>query len=135
MQLLTIAAMVFAVGGVMFALQNNVPVSVSFLLWNYEGSLAMVLLLALILGGLIIGLVSTPATVAKQWTIRRQKKQLEELERANGEQKVRIAELERRAVTILDEPAQPTIALGLGRIISGDTGQEVIVQEKNSDPR
>lgn len=132
MQLLTIAAMVFAIGGVMFALQNNVPVAVSFAIWHYEGSLAMVLLLALILGGLIIGLVSTPATVAKQWTIRRQKKQIEELERANGEQKVRIAELERRAVTILDEPAKPTIALGQGRIISGDTGQEVIEQEKNT---
>ena len=79
MQLLTIFAMLAAAGGVVFALQNQDMVAVSLLIWNFEASLAVVLLLALALGGLVVALVSTPATLRHQWTINRQQKQLAEL--------------------------------------------------------
>lgn len=79
MQLLTIFAMLAAAGGVVFALQNQETVAVSLLIWNFEASLAVVLLLALALGGLVVALVSTPATLRHQWTINRQQKQLAEL--------------------------------------------------------
>jgi putative membrane protein len=79
MQLLTIFAMLTAAGGVVFALQNQETVAVSLLIWNFEASLAVVLLLALALGGLVVALVSTPATLRHQWTISRQQKQLGEL--------------------------------------------------------
>lgn len=49
MQLLTIFAIIFTIGGVLFAMQNNIPVMVSFALWQFEGSLALVLLISLAL--------------------------------------------------------------------------------------
>jgi putative membrane protein len=101
MQLLTIFAMLAAAGGVVFALQNQETVAVSLLIWNFEASLAVVLLLALALGGLVVALVSTPATLRHQWTISRQQKQL-------GELTLRVKTLEgeadefRRRISMID---------------------------------
>ena len=58
MQLTIIAAILISILGVAFAMQNNVPVTVNFLLWRLDSSLAMVLLLALALGAIIIALGS-----------------------------------------------------------------------------
>ena len=80
MQLYAIAAIIVAIVSVFFALQNNVPVSVSFLAWRFDSTLAMVLLLALALGASIIALISTPATIKRQWIISRQQRQIRELE-------------------------------------------------------
>lgn len=52
MQLTLIAAIVTAIVGVAFAMQNNVPVTVNLLAWRCDSSLAMVLLLALALGAI-----------------------------------------------------------------------------------
>ena len=50
MQVMIIVAILAAMGRVAFALQNNVPVTVTFLVWRFDSSLAMVLLMALALG-------------------------------------------------------------------------------------
>lgn len=92
MQLLTISAMLVAVGGVVFAMQNDVPVTVTFLLWRFDSSLAMVLLLALVIGGTIVALASTPATLRRQWTISRLNKRVAELEKTCIDQKNASAE-------------------------------------------
>ena len=67
MQLMLIVGIVFAIGAVLFALQNNVPVTVTFALWRFDSTLAVVLLLALGLGALIAALVSTPTVIRGQW--------------------------------------------------------------------
>ncbi len=121
MQLLTIVAMLFAAASVTFALQNNVPVTVTFLLWRFDSSLAMVLLVALALGSFSGARVSTPSTVRRQWTISRQRKRIEELEQACSDQKQKLAEMERRATA--SEPAakdQPPY-VGLKQLIAGGT--------------
>jgi len=94
MQLLLILGLVFAIGAVTFALQNNTPVTVAFASWHYDSSLAVVLLLALGLGVLIAGLVSTPSVIKGQWTGARLRRQVAILtdERASLER--RIHELE-----------------------------------------
>ena len=61
MQLALIFGIVIAAGAVIFALQNNIPVTVTLGLWGFDGSLALLLLLALGLGVLVAGLVSSPA--------------------------------------------------------------------------
>ena len=120
MQLLTIVAMLFAAISVTFALQNNVPVTVTFLLWRFDGSLAMVLLIAMALGGLILALVSTPSTLRRQWALNRQRKRIDELEQVCNEQKGRMAELERRAAGAEPEAAQePPPYVGLKQLIAG----------------
>lgn len=80
MQLMTLFAMLTAAAGVLFALQNRETVTVSLFAWSFDASLAIVLLLALAIGGVIVALVSTPSTLRRQWTIVRQQKRINELE-------------------------------------------------------
>lgn len=80
MQLLLIFGIAFAVAAVAFALQNNVPVTVSFIFWSFDGSLAIVLLLAIGLGAIIAGLVSSPAVIKGQWVTGRLHRQVSALE-------------------------------------------------------
>jgi len=85
MQLLVLIGLALAIAAVTFALQNNVPVTVTFLLWRFDGSLAMVLLLAAALGAIAIALISTPTVLRLQWNAARQRRQLAGLDLANRE--------------------------------------------------
>ena len=85
MQLMLIAGIAFAIGAVVFALQNNGLVVVTLALWNVEGSLAIVLLLALGLGVLITALLTTPTMIRAQWTAQRLRRQVASLERQVAE--------------------------------------------------
>src|SRR3990172_4876271 len=96
MQLLLILGIVFAIGAVSFAMQNNVPVTVAFAFWHYDSSLVVVLLVALGLGALIAGLVSTPSVIKGQWDGARLRRRVASLEddRASLERRVRELESE-----------------------------------------
>ena len=117
MQLLLILGIVFAIGAVSFALQNNVPAVVVFGFWRYDSSLAVVLLVALGLGALIAGLVSTPSVIKGQWTGARLRRQVADLEddRASLERRIRELEAEmapRTALPIMPaEQAAPYVGL------------------------
>lgn len=50
MQVQLIVAIIVAILAVVFALQNAVPITVSFLTWRFESSLALVLLITVALG-------------------------------------------------------------------------------------
>ena len=50
MQSFLIAALGLAILTVIFSLQNPIPVGVTFLVWKFEGSLALVLMLTFTLG-------------------------------------------------------------------------------------
>jgi len=106
MQLTILIGLVFAIGAVAFALQNNVPVSVAFLLWRFESALAMVLLLAVALGVLIVALLSTPAVLRLQWTVARQRRHIVGLERVNGELNAEILRLGGVPPAAVGEPSE-----------------------------
>lgn len=80
MQLQLIVAIIVAILGVVFALQNAVPISVNFLTWRFESSLALVLLITLALGILMSLLVSVPSMIRTKKIISGQKKKIQELE-------------------------------------------------------
>ena len=114
MQLSVIVAIVIAIAGVMFAVQNTVPATVVFLLWRFDGSLGVIMLFALALGALIVALVSTPATLRSNWVIRRQRKEIDSLKSSNAELRARTTEMERQsvasrsgAVQTIDTAAEP----------------------------
>ena len=132
MQLLTILAMLFGATSVMFALQNNVQVAVTFLLWHFDGSLAMVLLIAMALGALIIALVSTPATMRRHWTIKRQQKHIDELEQACSDQKHKIAVLEGRENEVAPSLKEQPQFVGLKQLIAGGTSSKGGTSEPSS---
>lgn len=80
MPFLIVAAIVIAFLAIAFALLNNTQVPVHLLIWNIEGSLAIVLLSTLAIGVLIGLLVLTPALLKRGWRVSRAKKQTAELE-------------------------------------------------------
>ena len=94
MQLFLILGIIFAISAVTFALQNNGPVTVAFASWHYDSSLAVVLLVALGLGALIAGLVSTPSVIKGQWAGARLRRQVAILEDQRASLERRIHELE-----------------------------------------
>ena len=80
MQLWLIIAIVVAILGVVFALQNAVPITVSFLTWKFQSSLALVLLLSIAIGVLLSLMVSIPSKIKNMKLISNQKKRIRELE-------------------------------------------------------
>jgi uncharacterized integral membrane protein len=94
MQLLLILGIVFAIGAVGFALQNSIPVTVVVAFWHYDSSLAAVLLVALGLGALVAGLVSTPSVIKGQWAGARLRRQVAGLEDDKVALERRVRELE-----------------------------------------
>ena len=100
MQLMLILGIAFAIGAVVFALQNNGLVVVTLALWSFEGSLAIVLLLALGLGVLITALLTTPTMLRAQWTAQRLRRQVASLERE-------VAQLSQGAANRSDAPSGP----------------------------
>ena len=80
MQSFLIAALGLAVLTVIFALQNTIPVNVTFLVWEFEGSLALVLMLTFALGVLVSLLVSIPAILKRRSANSNRQKKIEELE-------------------------------------------------------
>ena len=91
MQLLLIFGIAVAIGAVLFALQNNVPVTVTFLVWRFDSTLALVLLVALGLGALVAALLSTPAVIRGQWGGARLRRRVDALERDKAELAQRLA--------------------------------------------
>ena len=111
MQILLISGIAFAIVAVLFALQNNVPVTVSFFAWSFDGSLALVLLITLGLGAVIAGLVTSPALIGSQWTGKRLKRQVASLEEQNRGLQQRLVELDAQLESLLAaqalDPAAP----------------------------
>lgn len=123
MQLLLILGIVFAIGAVTFALQNNVAVTVVFAFWRFDSTLAVVLLVALALGVLIAGLVSTPSVLKGQWAGARLRRQVASLEADNLSLERRVREFESAmaqhstgAVPRMEEPAP---YVGLKSVMAG----------------
>lgn len=128
MQLTLIIGIVFAIGAGLFALQNVAPVTVALAFWSFEGSLAVVLLMALGLGAIIAGLVSSPAMIRRQWATVRLGRQVAELEHKLLQQEKRNAELEAelaRVNALATPPVAETAAaeekpyVGLRALIAG----------------
>jgi len=55
MAILFLALLIFAVA-VVFSAQNAIPVTLSFITWKFDASLAIVVFLAMLAGMLIVGL-------------------------------------------------------------------------------
>ena len=92
-----IIVLLFTVMAVIFAVQNVEVVPISFLLWQTEGSLALVLLLALVIGVVIGLLVTLPTRIKFSRQLSKRKKEIAGLEGTIQEQAGRISALEGEA--------------------------------------
>jgi uncharacterized integral membrane protein len=76
-----ITALIIAILAIIFALQNASIIVISFLAWQFQGSPAMILLLAFVLGSTVSLLLVLPKLVKGSFTISGQKKKIEELQK------------------------------------------------------
>lgn len=80
MQIFLIFSFVIAFFAIIFAIQNTAITPIRFLVWESEGSLALILFIALVAGALISYLATTPTQIRQRMTISSQRKRIEEVE-------------------------------------------------------
>ena len=80
MPLLLIFSLVIAFLAILFAIQNTTVTPIRFLFWETEGSLALVLFIALVAGSLISYLATAPGQIKQRMTISNQRKRITEVE-------------------------------------------------------
>jgi uncharacterized integral membrane protein len=97
-----ILALAFAILAVIFALENPVIVTMSFFSREVEGSLALFILLAVVVGIIIGMLVMAPGTVKNSLELRNHRRRIGELEKSLEEQKGQIVKTGR--ITSMPEP-------------------------------
>ncbi len=97
-----ILALAFAILAVIFALENPVIVTMSFFSREVEGSLALFILLAVVVGIIIGMLVMVPSTIKHSLELRNNRKKIDGLERSLDEQKIQAVKAGR--ITSMPEP-------------------------------
>ena len=80
MQLFLILALVIAIVIVLFAVQNAAMVTVSFLSFYFQGSLAFILVIVFAAGFIAGVSVTLPSVIKKSFVLREQKRKLRALE-------------------------------------------------------
>jgi uncharacterized integral membrane protein len=84
MQILLIFSFIIAFIAIVFAIQNTAVTPIRFLVWESEGSLALILFIALVAGALISYLATAPTQIRQRMTISSQRKRLAEVESQLG---------------------------------------------------
>lgn len=112
MQIFLVLSLIIALVAVIFALQNTATITVSFLIWQFHGSLALVLIISLLVGALITFLALLPGLLRGRWSLRKLRKQFAALEADLTEHKQRLEEANHRmeeqvASTSSPEPEPP----------------------------
>jgi len=78
-QLYFVVGMLLGLAVAIFALQNPANVQVRFLFWQAEGSLAMVVIVSAVTGGLVALLLGAPELMRARWHVRNLQRQLDEM--------------------------------------------------------
>ena len=122
-----IIVLLFAVMAVVFAVQNVEVVPISFLFWQTEGSLALVLLLALVTGVVIGLLVTLPTRIKFSRELSKRKKEIAGLEGTIQEQAGRISALEGEAAAKeeLEAPVEEPPEEVIGDAVVEETEESV----------
>ena len=102
MQVFLFFALILVAVAILFAVQNTDVTTVRFLGFELEGSLALVLLIALALGAMISFFASLPTMLKDKWVVRSQRKKLKEME-----ENLRVKERELGDTVVKVEESQP----------------------------
>lgn len=106
--ILLILAFLIAIAAIIFALQNTAAVTVSFFVWQFHQSLALVLILTAIVGVLIGILTVLPGSIRSKWRLANQRKKIDALEKNLQSEKVQREEVQRQ-LNLLKNPPPPVI--------------------------
>ncbi len=119
MQILLIFSFIIAFVAIIFAIQNTAITPIRFLVWQSEGSLALILFIALVAGALISYLATTPTQIKQRMTISNQRKRItkvegqltstqEDLQQAQGQLKAIDEQKEAELASSSDDSAAAT---------------------------
>jgi len=117
MQFLLILALLIAILAVIFAVSNTGETTVKFFGWTlYEGSFALSLFIAMLLGVIVSILASSPAWIKNRLAIRNLTKQLTQLQKDYNDQAAKLEatqteleEKEKELAEISQPPAPSTV--------------------------
>jgi len=133
MQVFLYFGLFISILAILFAIQNNDPVTVSFIIWKFTGSLALILLITMAAGALISSLISIPNNVKARLTSRNLKKKIDQLENTIQELKGNIeeqnSELQESFETIKQLQLQP-----INKEASTSSAGTEISDDSNSEP-
>ncbi len=120
MQVFLVFALLIALIAVIFAVQNTALVTVSFLVWNLNHSLAVIILLTIFTGVLISILMSAPGWIKNRLALANLRKKVKELEaKLKKEQDKYQAALEEIELYKVPTPAvEPIAPVGQESILS-----------------
>ncbi len=90
MQIFLVLALIIALVAVVFTIQNTSLVTVTFLVWELNHSLAFIFLLAILAGVVISQFVSIPGRVKKSVENTNQKKKIKDMDTELMSTKVRL---------------------------------------------
>jgi len=102
--LILIFMVAFAILAVSFASQNPTIVTVSFYGYSVDIPIAVVILIAVIVGILVSALVMTPGAVKRGFQLRSHRKKIGGLEKTIDEQRGKVAKAER--IMSMTEPSE-----------------------------
>lgn len=104
MSILLILALLIAIVAVVFALQNTAAVTVSFFVWQFDQSLALVLLLTVALGVLIGIFTVLPGALRSKWRLKSQRKKMDGLEKSLQQEKIQREDALRQLELLKNPP-------------------------------
>jgi uncharacterized integral membrane protein len=73
--------LLIAIAAVIFGMQNNVPMTIYFLAWHFQGSVALVLIISILVGVVLGMLLVEPVFNARGRVIRELREELKNLEK------------------------------------------------------
>jgi len=110
MLILLIIGLILGAMTIIFAAQNTATITVAFLAWQFNGPLALVIVLAVVAGILICSFLSWPDAIRKRFMIYSLKNKNEELKEKVIDKEIEVeAEKSKAAATnaYLDELEKP----------------------------
>jgi len=111
MSILLILALLIAIIAVIFALQNTTAVTVTFFVWQFDQSLALVLLLTVAVGVLIGIFTVLPGAARSKWRLNSQRKKIDNLEKTLQQEKIQREDALRQLEVLKNPPVvTPTAA-------------------------
>lgn len=111
--ILLILALLIAIVAIIFALQNTAAVTVSFFVWQFHQSLALVLIVTAIVGVLIGILTVLPGSIRGKWRGVNQRKRIDALEKSLQSEKVQREEVQRQLDLLKNPPPVPQQVAGM----------------------
>ena len=106
MRIFLLFALLIALIAVIFALQNTQVVSINFLAWTFQSSIALEMIITLIAGVLVGFLAMLPSSIRSQLQISNRKKEKTGLEASLAQAQQQVAALQKQ----LDEANKTTQA-------------------------